>query len=94
MNFMILVGNESAFEHYLFDQQFSHRGWSGMVATLEAKPDSLLDKRRISLYDVVVLELLLEIDALDFYFKNRWNPLTIGLPINSYNLLLLFKKAK
>lgn len=91
---MILVGNESAFEHYLFDQQFSHRGWSGMVATLEAKPDSLLDKRRISLYDVVVLELLLEIDALDFYFKNRWNPLTIGLPINSYNLFAPVQKGE
>ena len=26
----IVVGKESYFEQYLFDQQFSHQGWSGM----------------------------------------------------------------
>jgi uncharacterized protein YbcC (UPF0753/DUF2309 family) len=31
----ILVGDEAYFNQYLFDQQFSHRGWSGMVATVE-----------------------------------------------------------
>lgn len=31
----IIVGNESYFEQYLFDQQFSHKGWSGMIATVE-----------------------------------------------------------
>ena len=35
----IVVGDEEYYEQYLFDQQFSHRGWSGMVATLELKPD-------------------------------------------------------
>jgi hypothetical protein len=25
-----VVGDESYFTQYLFDQQFSHRGWSGM----------------------------------------------------------------
>ncbi|MEY2701907.1 MAG: hypothetical protein RLY43_540, partial [Bacteroidota bacterium] len=45
----ILVGNDLYFENYLFDQQFSHPGWSGMVATLEHNPTSLLDQRKITL---------------------------------------------
>ena len=71
----IVVGNESFFEQYLFDQQFTHRGWSGMVATIEAQPHSLLDRRNISLHDLVVFELLLEIDALDWQLGNNWKPL-------------------
>ena len=30
----IVVGKEELYEHYLFDQQFSHPGWSGMIATI------------------------------------------------------------
>ena len=58
-----------------FDQQFSHRGWSGMVATVEEKPDTLFDTRIISLNDVIIFELLLEIDALYDKLGNRWQPL-------------------
>jgi uncharacterized protein len=72
----VLVGDEAYFEQYLFDQQFSHRGWSGMVATIEAKPDSLLSQKQISLQDLIVFELILEIDALDHNIGSDWQPIT------------------
>lgn len=71
----IVVGNEAYYEQYLFDQQFSHRGWSGMVSAIEDQPNVLLDKRIISLNDLIVFDLLLEIDALDKQLGNNWEPL-------------------
>lgn len=71
----IIVGDESLFESYLFDQQFEHPGWSGMVSVLEDNPTTLLDKRNISLHDFITFELLLEIDALDSKFGENWSPL-------------------
>lgn len=71
----ILVGNPDWYEQYLFDQQFAHPGWSGMVAVLEAQPHSLLDSRKITLHDFIALELLLEIDVLDSAFGTTWAPL-------------------
>lgn len=71
----ILVGDESLFEHYLFDQQFSHQGWSGMVSVIESQPSALLDPRKISLKELITFELLMEIDALDFQFGENWPPL-------------------
>lgn len=73
----ILVGNEMLYEHYLFDQQFAHPGWSGMVSVIEDMPQSLLDKRRITLQELIIFELILEIDALDHKFGENWIP--IGL---------------
>ncbi len=75
----ILVGDETLFEHYLFDQQFSHPGWSGMVSVIEDMPQTLLDTRRISLQDLIIFELLLEIDTLDEKFGENWVPLGIRL---------------
>jgi hypothetical protein len=71
----ILVGDERFYETYIFDQQFSHPGWSGMVATLESNPTSLLDKKAITLEELIIFELLLEIDALDEKFGQNWAPL-------------------
>ncbi|MBP6623958.1 MAG: DUF2309 domain-containing protein [Chitinophagaceae bacterium] len=70
-----VVGDEAYFEQYLFDQQFSHRGWSGMVATLEIKPESLLDYKKISLQDLIFFELLLEIDCLENKLGASFKPL-------------------
>jgi uncharacterized protein YbcC (UPF0753/DUF2309 family) len=70
-----VVGDTAYFEQYLFDQQFSHRGWSGMVGAIEQAPHSLLDSRKISLRELIIFELLLEIDALDFSLGNHWKPL-------------------
>ncbi len=71
----ILVGDESLYRDYLFDQQFSHQGWSGMVSTVEDQPQTLLDHKKISMHDLIAFELLLEIDALDDHFGEKWVPL-------------------
>ncbi|MFT6923487.1 MAG: hypothetical protein ACJA1C_002502 [Crocinitomicaceae bacterium] len=71
----IIVGDETLFQQYLFDQQFSHPGWSGMVAVIEHKPETLLDKKEIQLFDFIYLELLFEIDALDKVFNSSWLPI-------------------
>ncbi len=77
----ILVGDDSLYEDYLYDQQFAHQGWSGMVSTIEDQPSTLLDFRKLSFRDLVYFELLLEIDALDFSFGEIWSPLGIKLEI-------------
>lgn len=75
----MLVGDESLFAQYLFDQQFAHRTWSALVAWLEMSPDALPENRTISLHDLIVFELLLEIDALDQHFRRGWQPLATAL---------------
>ena len=74
----ILVGDEAYFEQYIYDQQFSHRGWSGIVSTLEDKPESMLYQKKISLEDMIILELLLELDALTERLGDGWKPLAEG----------------
>ncbi len=71
----ILVGDKALFKQYLFDQQFAHQGWSGMVSAIEDQPQTLLDQRKVSIHDLIVFELLLEIDALDFHCGKNWTPL-------------------
>ncbi len=71
----ILVGKEEFFEEYLYGQQFSHRGWSGMVSTLENRPETLLYPKNITLKELILLECLLEIDALDSALGTHWKPL-------------------
>ncbi len=68
----LLVGDAALFEHYLFDQQFAHQGWSGMVSAIEDQPQTLLDRREVTLRDLIAFELLLEIDALDYQFDQNW----------------------
>ncbi|MBL7813301.1 MAG: DUF2309 domain-containing protein [Bacteroidetes bacterium] len=75
----LLVGDETLYAQYLFDQQFAHPGWSGMVSVLEDDPRALLDKREINLHDLLFVELLMEIDALDNKFGERWAPLATHL---------------
>lgn len=68
----IVVGDETLYKQYLFDQQFAHQGWSGIVSIIENTPQTLLDTRKISMHDLVVFELLLEIDALDANLGKEW----------------------
>ncbi|WP_298116054.1 YbcC family protein [Flavobacterium sp.] len=82
----ILVGDSLYFENYLFDQQFSHPGWSGMIATLESNPNSLLDERKITLKELITFELLLEVDALDKKFNENWEPLISKVSFETYDL--------
>ena len=82
----ILIGDSSLYEQYLFDTQFGHQGWSGMVAVVEENPQTLLDHKKITLHDFIVFELLLQINALDSL--SRWEPLskTIKqLPVPIFN---------
>jgi len=72
----LVVGDNKYFEHYLFDQQFAHQGWSGMVASIEQSPETLIDKKKITLKDLVFFELLLEIDSLDYLLGENWEPLS------------------
>jgi len=72
---VFIVGDASLFKQYIFDQQFSHQGWSGMVSAIEDNPHTLLDKKNISIKELIILELLLELDALDYQFGENWAPL-------------------
>lgn len=72
----IVVGDASYFEQYLFDQQFSHRGWSGLVSSVESNPETLLSPKKISLHDLIIFELLLEIDNLDYQLGTNWKPIS------------------
>jgi len=82
----ILVGDPKGYGWYLFDQQFTHPGWSGMVSVLESQPESLLDTKRISLKDLILVECLLEIDALDKKFGESWIPLGHQFPHDTHHL--------
>jgi uncharacterized protein len=75
----IVVGKPEYYEQYIFDQQCSHRGWSGMVASIEDHPDGVLYPKKIALHDLIVLDLLLEIDALDAQFGHNWQPLVVAM---------------
>ncbi|MBK7786994.1 MAG: DUF2309 domain-containing protein [Saprospiraceae bacterium] len=82
----ILVGDERWYEHYLFDQQFAHPGWSGLVSKVEESPETLLSYKKIRLRGLILFELLLEIDALDNKFGPIWAPLVHHLPEGKQHL--------
>lgn len=90
----ILVGKESLFEAYLFDQQFAHPGWSGMVSTIEVQPETLLDPRKITLREWVFFELLLELDAMDKKFGENWRALGYCIDYTPEALFALVKPTQ
>jgi uncharacterized protein YbcC (UPF0753/DUF2309 family) len=71
----ILVSDERYFQTYIWDVIFSHPGWSGFVNVVEQHPQTLFNTVPISLHDLCMVELLLEIDALDQHFGINWSPL-------------------
>jgi uncharacterized protein YbcC (UPF0753/DUF2309 family) len=79
LELLIGKGHEAYFEQYIYDQQFAHRGWSGMVAAVEEKPESLLYPKNIALQDMIILELLLEVDTLTSRLGDTWQPLGADL---------------
>ena len=85
----VLVGEKAFFRKYLFDQQFAHPGWSGMVAVLEKDSSSFMSRREISLHEVIFLELLLELDVLDQHHKNKWRPIAEGKQVGDATLFNL-----
>ncbi len=74
----IVVGDESLYKQYIFDQQFAHQGWSGIVSVIEDFPQTLLNTKKISTRELIIFELLLEIDALDNKFGEKWTPISQG----------------
>ncbi len=87
LGILVGKGKEEYFEQYIYDQQFVHRGWSGIVSTLEDNPKSLLYPKKISLEDMIILELLLEIDALTSRLGEEWEPLGNSVtqpPVNMF----------
>lgn len=81
-----IVGKEEYFEQYLFDQQFAHPGWSGFVSAVEDNPQTLLDRKQITLHELIVFELLLELDALDNELRGHWRPLAENVTRPPLNL--------
>lgn len=75
-----LVKEKRYFHQYVCDQQFSHRGWSGMVAVLEERPELLVTPKAITLRDLIHLELLLEMDALSQHWNGDWPLLEFSGP--------------
>lgn len=72
---MLIGKREDLYEAYLFDLSFAHQGWSGMIATLEQQPSSLLDRREITLSDFIHLELVMELDAAYNHMGDQFKPL-------------------
>ena len=81
-----IVGKEAYFEQYLFDQQFAHHGWSGFVSAVEDNPQTLLDRKQVTLKELLEFELLLELDALTYALGNKWQPLTNSVTTPPLNL--------
>jgi uncharacterized protein len=79
LELLIGKGYEAYYEQYVYDQQFAHRGWSGIVSTLESRPETLLYPKKIELRDMITLELLLELDALTHALGDEWRPLGVHL---------------
>lgn len=78
----VIVGKEQYYEQYIFDQQFAHQGWSGLSSVIEDLPFTLLDEKKISLKEVIMLECLMEIDQLDRHFGPIWSPIVLGSRAN------------
>lgn len=89
-----IVGKEEYFEQYLFDQQFTHHGWSGFVSAVEDNPQTLLDRKKITLKELIEFELLMELDALNDRFGNKWQPLTQHLTEPPFDLLAEVSKTE
>jgi len=89
-----IVGKEEYFEQYLFDQQFAHHGWSGFVSAVEDNPQTLLDRKQITLKELLEFELLLELDALNHALGSKWQPLTHRVTEPPVNLLADIAKTE
>jgi uncharacterized protein len=90
----IVVGKKEYFDEYIFDQQCSHRGWSGMVSTIEDQPDCVLYPKKISLRDLVILDLLFEIDALDTQLGDNWQALANDIKVPPIDLFAEIKTTE
>jgi uncharacterized protein YbcC (UPF0753/DUF2309 family) len=89
-----IAGEEAYFEQYLFDQQFAHHGWSGFISAVEDNPQTLLDRKQITLKELVEFELLLELDTLTHELGNNWKPLSSHITGPGLDLLADIPKTE
>jgi len=89
-----IVGKQEYFEQYLFDQQFAHHGWSGFVSAVEDNPQTLLDRKMITLKELVEFELLMEFDVLNHKMGGNWKPLTHHLNVPPTDILADIPKTE
>jgi uncharacterized protein len=76
-----LIDSGELYEQYLLEMLLAHPGWAGMVRIVEENPRSLLDPRKISLKELIAVELVCE---LAFLHKKKGvsflNVASISLP--------------
>lgn len=60
-----IVGSEKLYEQYLLEMQLAHPGWSGMVRVIETSPQALLAPRKVSLKEMIAVELAIELALLN-----------------------------
>jgi len=89
-----IVGKEEYFEQYLFDQQFAHPGWSGFVSAVEDNPQTLLDRKQITLKELLEFELLLELDVLNHALGSKWQSLASHVTVPPVNLFADIPKTE
>jgi uncharacterized protein YbcC (UPF0753/DUF2309 family) len=89
-----IVGREEYFGQYLFDQQFAHHGWSGFVSAVEDNPQTLLDRKSITLKELIEFELLMELDAINSVLKNKWKPLAHHAGFHPVNLFASVERTE
>jgi uncharacterized protein YbcC (UPF0753/DUF2309 family) len=80
-----LVGDEMLFGTYLLEMSLGHPGWSGMVHVIEAQPDSLLFKRKISLKAFIAVELLMQLAIMNMKLGPRLTALAETPPIGEFD---------
>lgn len=73
-----IVGDEENFEAYLLEMCLAHPGWSGMVRTIEIDPNLLIAPRKISLQDMLAVELLLELGCIRKQFGPAFAPVSLS----------------
>ena len=59
-----IVGDEQLYEQYMLEMLLAHPGWAGMVHVIEQNPKALLARRKISLKELIAVELALELAFL------------------------------
>src|SRR5579871_1243876 len=59
------VGRPDLYEPYLLESMLTHPGWAGLVGECERKPETMLDRRPISLLDYAALVLVAELGCLE-----------------------------
>ncbi|MEQ1635307.1 MAG: DUF2309 domain-containing protein [Methylococcales bacterium] len=56
-----IVGSEALYEQYLLEMLLAHPGWAGMVRLIELDPKALLERRQITLEQLIAVELVAEL---------------------------------